>query len=431
MHAGVRCLVVAAIVVAGAPTLAAASQKDGAHEGLWNRSTLVDWVADIGGKESRYDELASVRRFGELQRAIEEVKQMVLHDARNEQEAIEGLRMILKHLASSTKDSLDADFMDPLRAKRDPRFRDIGAYNPDAEYDQAFIDGRYDYELSGKLGSVPYLSITVNGSREGRLSQLVGYLDDAEIRKHARPDGSFTLWLTKTKPRKPGAWLHLPDEANGVVIRQYVADRERDTLASFSIRAIGGRLPDVERTTDEEMALRFSNTTDYLVVSSTWHRTLLPQMRETPNTFVSSHSTAIGASAANRENYYQMAYYELGEDEALLVDVDPPDTVYWNLTSATIWHESHRYLSDPVSLTSSEVAKREDGTVRVVLARRDPGHPNWIKTFGHDRGFLILRIVGVEKHALPSVRKVSTSQLAEQLAADTPAPARAIESRPR
>ena len=97
--------------------------------------------------------------------------------------------------------------------------------------------------------------------------------------------------------------------------------------------------------------------------------------------------------------------------KVLLVDFDPPETVYWNLTSATIWHESHRYLTDPVSLTSSEVSKREDGTIRFIISREDPAHPNWIKTFAHDRGFLILRMVGVKTHPLPAVRRVLATEL--------------------
>lgn len=171
----------------------------GKHEAPWNQSLLLDWVAEIGGEESRYDDLEAVKRFEALQTAIEEVKQMVLHDARSEQEAIEGLRMILKHLAGSTRDSLAPDFRNPLFAKRDPRIRDIGAYNPDAEYDQAFIDGRYDYKLTGTLGSVPYVSITVNGTAPGKLSELVAYLDDSAIREHVDAAGHFTLWLTKEK----------------------------------------------------------------------------------------------------------------------------------------------------------------------------------------------------------------------------------------
>jgi hypothetical protein len=393
------------------PRLVSGDDSSDNGEPEWNDSDLLSWISEIGGKESRYDDLASVQSFETLQRTIEEVKQMVLHDARTEQEAIEGLRMILKHLASTTGDQLDHDFKNPLFSKRDPRNRDIGAYNPDAEYDQAFIDGRYDYKLSGVLGTVPYVSITVNGRADSKLSRLVAYLDDSEIRKHARADGSYVLWLTKQKPAEPGAWIQLPDHASGIVIRQYVGNRKEDELASFAIEAVGDPLPNVESVTDEEIALRFRKASGYLAVSSTWHRTLLPEMRKRPNHFVSSSATSIGASAANSDNYYQMAYYEMGPDEALVVDFAPPkDIVYWNLTSATIWHESHRYLTDPVSLTSSEVSKQEGGTVRFVISRKDPGHPNWIKTFAHDRGFLIFRMVGVKEHPLPVVRKISAAE---------------------
>jgi len=406
------CTVILATVAA---TSGASETDGGEHEGTWNHGGLLEWVAAIGDEESPYDELESVKSFERLQQSIEEVKQLVLHDAQTEQEAVEGLRMILKHLASSTNDAINADLMNPLIAKGDPRNRDIGAYNPDAEYDQARIDGHYDYKLTGNLGTVTYVSITVNATSPGKLSEVVAYLNDPAIREHADANGDFALWLTKQKPEEPGAWVELPDSADGVVIRQYVADRSRDTLARFAIEAVGDRLPNVETTTDLEIAGILAKTASYLLVSSTWHRTLLPQMRETPNQFVSSHATAIGASAANGENYYQMAYYELGDGEALVVDFEPPDTVYWNLTSATIWHESHRYLTDPVTMTSSEARRGDNGSVRFVLARTDPGHPNWIKTFGHERGFLILRMVGVEKHPLPTTQRVPLSEIPAEL----------------
>jgi hypothetical protein len=410
--------------IAGAPTLALVLlcfgcaggstpiAQDSADADRWNDSSLLQWVAGLAEDEGRFDELATVRSFEQLQATIEEVKQLVLKDSKNEQEAIEGLRMILKHLAVTTTDTLNPDYRNPLFAKRDPRDRSIGAYNPDAEYDQAFIDGRFDYKLTGDLGSVPYVSITVNGQAEGKFSQLVAFLDDTEIRKHTTPDGRYVLWLTKEKPEEPGGWVELPESANGIVIRQYVADREKNELASFAIEAVGEPLPDTESVSDDEIALRLRKAADYLAVSSTWHRTLLPEMRERPNHFVPSTGSAIGASAANRENYYQMAYYELDPGEALVIDFEPPPGIdYWNLTSATFWHESHRYLTDPVSLTSSEVEKREDGSVRFVLSREDPGHPNWVKTFAHDRGFLIFRMPGAAEQPVPKVRRVPLSRV--------------------
>jgi len=372
----------------------------------WNELDLLQWVDGLAEPGSPYDDLESAAQLERLQRAIEAVKEMVLAEARTEQEAVEGLRMVLKHLAIATRDWVDGDYRNPLFAKSDPRIRDIGAYNPDAEYDQALIDGRYDYRVSGDLGTVPYVSLTVNGRGGSQRSRALVYLDDAALRAHADEGGRFTLWLTKQRPDAPGAWAALPDEATDVVIRQYVSDRERQRLARFAIEAVGDPLPDVEITSDADVAGRMDRVASYLLVGSTWHRTLLPRMRERPNTFVPSTGSAIGASAANSENYYQMAYYEIDEGERLLVDLEPPDAVYWNLTSATIWHESQRYLTDPVSLTSDEVEVEEDGRVRFVVAREDPGHPNWIRTFGHTRGFLVLRIVGVVSHPLPAVTRV-------------------------
>lgn len=408
---GGRALVAALLL----PALAAcaggsvAGVVQGERDDRWNDAGLLEWVAAIGEPESRWDELESVRRFERLQRAIEEVKQLVLHDARTPQEAAEGLRAIVKHLAVANLDTLARDFRDPLEARRDPRPREVGAYNPDAEYDQAFIDGRFDYVLEGDVGDVPYLSITVNARGETEGTRAVAYLDDAQIRAHTR-EGHFRLWLTKERPAAPGAWVALPDAANGVVVRQYVADRGRDELARFSLRALDDDAS--HHPGEPEIARRLGKTADYLLVASTWHRTLLPQMRERPNDFVARPATAIGSNVANTENYYQMAYWELDPGEALLVDVATPESVYWNLTSATIWHESHRHLSDPVSLTAEEAERGDDGTLRFVLAPRDPGLPNWIDSFGHGRGFLILRIVGVDGHPLPTTRVVSAAELA-------------------
>ena len=380
----------------------------------WNDAQLLTWVAGLADDEARFEELETVQSFEALQATIEEVKQLVLQDSRNSQEAIEGLRMILKHLSVTTIDTLGVDFRNPLFAKKDPRNRDIGAYNPDAEYDQAMIDARYEYKLTGDLGTVPYVSITLNGRAEDRLSQLLAYRDDAAIRRHATPDGRYVLWLTHERPKGAGDWMALPKTADSIVVRQYVADREKDRLASFAIEAIGDPLPETDAITDAEVAMRLRKAADYLTVSSTWHRTLIPEMRDMPNRFFPSTGSAIGASAANRENYYQMAYYELNADEALVIDFVPPaDTVYWNLTSATFWHESHRYRTDPVSLTSSEVESREDGSVEFVVSRQDPDHPNWIKTFAHDRGFLIFRMPGAAEQSPPDVRRIPFAQLPE------------------
>ena len=300
-----------------------------------NWSSLVDWVAGIS-ETSPFDELESVKSFEQLQRSIEAVKQMVLADARTEAEAIEGLRMILKHLASSTNDSINTDLRNPLFAKRDPRNRDIGAYNPDAEYDQATIDGRYDYKLSGHVGTVPYLSVTVNGASADKFSELVAYLDDDAIRQHVGPDGGHPV-ADEGKLKAPGRWILYPTprtpSSSGSTSQTARATRSRRSRS---------RPWAIDCPTSRRSAMRrWRSASRTPLPISSWldvASTLLPRCGR-PRT-ASSAATAIGASAANAENYYQMAYYEIGAGEALAIDFTPPDTVYWNLTSATLWHES-------------------------------------------------------------------------------------------
>ena len=156
---------------------------------------------------------------------------MVLHDAANEQEAGEGLRGILKILSMEITDTIDSDYRNPLFKRLDTRHREVGAFNPDAEYDQTRIDGAYDYAITGNLGTVRYVSVTINGTDDAGKNTIVGYMDDQEIRALADRGGNFTIWLTKDKPNRPGGWIQITKQASGVVARQYIANRRKETMA--------------------------------------------------------------------------------------------------------------------------------------------------------------------------------------------------------
>jgi hypothetical protein len=66
-----------------------------------------------------------------------------------------------------------------------------------------------------------------------------------------------------------------------------------------------------------------------------------------------------------------------------------------------------------VSLTLDEVTKRPDGSVRFILTDKDPGLPNWIRTFQHKRGFLIMRMVRVDTNPVPTITRVKFADLAK------------------
>jgi hypothetical protein len=389
--------------------------QDKPQDKRWNEPDMLPFVSSLGGNgaPTEFDDLASVKQYEMLQTSLERLKQMILHDAKNEQEVGEGLRGILKIMAMEIGDTVDSDYMNPLFARRDTRHREVGAFNPDAEYDQTRIDGQYDYAITGNLGTVRYFSLTVNGIGPDGKNTIVGYMDDQDIRALADRNGDFTIWLTKEKPTKPGGWVQIGKDASGVVARQYIANRRKERLATFAVTAMGEHLPDIDRMSDDEIAFRIGKVTGALLVNATWHRTLMPFAKDKPNVFFERSGKALGGNIANTENLYDMAAYEVGDDEALVIDFKPPQTKFWNLTSATYWHESQNYLTQPVSLTLDEVTRRPDGTVRFILTDKNPGLPNWIRTFHHSRGFLIMRMVRVDTNPVPTITRVKLADMAK------------------
>jgi hypothetical protein len=409
------CLVGLAPVLASAAEPTPVQAGDAAKDKRWNEPDLLPFVSSLGGGGSptKFDSLASVKQYEMLQTSLEKLKQMILHDAADEQEVGEGLRGILKIMSMEITDTVDSDYMNPLFARLDSRHREVGAFNPDAEYDQTRIDGQYDYAITGNLGTVRYVSMTINGTGPDGKNIIVGYMDDQDIRALADKNGDFTIWLTREKPAKAGGWIKIDNSASGVVARQYIADRHKEKMATFAVTAVGAGLPDIDRMSDDEIGFRIGKVASALLVNSTWHRTLMPYAMGKPNTFFEKSGAAIGGNVANTENLYDMAHFQVGDDEALVIDFMPPKTKFWNLTSATYWHESQHYLTLPVSLTLDEVTKRPDGSVRFILTDKDPGLPNWIRTFQHKRGFLIMRMVRVDTNPVPTITRVKFADLAK------------------
>src|SRR4029453_14387112 len=82
-------------------------------------------------------------------------------------------------------------------------------------------------------------------------------------------------------------------------------------------------------------------------------------------------------------NVYAGGVYELGPDEALLIEVAVPVApAYSGFHLPNLWGES-LYFANPKSILNAfqgEVAR--DGARRYVVAHRDPGVPNWVDTTG-------------------------------------------------
>ena len=107
--------------------------------------------------------------------------------------------------------------------------------------------------------------------------------------------------------------------------------------------------------------------------------------------------TAIGAAAENKP---VIGRWELEPDEALILEVEPPEGVYWSYSLGNPWWETIHYGRHQSSLNAHQAVVDSDGLVRVVLCgSRDPGVANWLDTAGHSNGAMILRCVRTDDRA--------------------------------
>ena len=124
----------------------------------------------------------------------------------------------------------------------------------------------------------------------------------------------------------------------------------------------------------------------------------------------------MGAAAENRP---VMGSWQLGPDEALVVEVEPPHGLYWSYSLGNPWWETIDYGRHQSSLNGHQAVVDDDGIVRVVIAHRDPGVANWLDTAGHSEGPVILRCVRTETAPVPVTRVMPFANVGDALPAGT------------
>ena len=357
-----------------------------------------------------YSQSASHQALLEMEDVLTNSREMVLSDARTQQEANEGMRWLLRALAMSTEVAADANPRLPHFQRMDTQVRKVGGDNPDAEYHHAQIDGRFDYRITGNLGNVRYLGFTINAGQGMTPRRQIGYISDQML--DVDDYGNFTILLTREQPEEPGNWIPIPEDASGVLVREYIADRDAETLPTLDIEIIGGA-PPFSPPSDQEVAASIIGTTYAFLKLTTLHRSVLPRLLDEQNQFILATSEELGGAISGADNLYMIGSYQIEDDEALIVEIEPPDSRYWNLTLESRWHEIGDYLHRPTSRTLEDVEYGEDGSVQFVISHKDPGHPNWLDTSGHAFGFMTFRWVdGKEAEIdMPTTRLVKLQAL--------------------
>ena len=370
-------------------------------------STLINF--GISSNED-YSTLASHQALLDFEELLSAAREMVLNDARTEQEAVEGMRWLLRTVAMSVEVAADANPRRPHFQRMDTLVRKVGGDNPDAEYEFAAIDGQYDYKITGNIGSVRYLGFTFNAGQGTATRRQFAYLSDKTLKLDQ--DGNFTLILSQEPTDTSGQWIQIPDDASGILVRQYIANRKKEELATLNIDILGSPIQ-YSPVTDQEIADAIIGTSYAFLSLTTLHHRVLPELMEETNVFIEATSDSLGGAISGNDNLYMIGSYQLADDEALIMLVQPPKTRYWNIALESRWHETADYLHRPTSMTLDEVNYNEDGSVEFIVAHKDPGHPNWLDTSGHNFGFITLRWLDAmdEDVPMPELQVINWSDL--------------------
>ena len=285
----------------------------------------------------------------------------------------------------------------------------MGADNPDNHYQVAVISGAHRYRLHGNRGTVHTLTL---GTQRGHYGQgggmpPTGFLEGSKIATDENGDFEVTVSVAP----QPGNWLPMEPETGLLLVRQTFLDRDSERLASLRIeRTDGPHAPLPLTAAQVDQGLRDAGTlvAGASLLFAKWARDFQAHSNELPR-FDQEVSNRAGGDPTIA---YYHSHWRLGPDEALVIDVTPPPSVTWNFQLDNYWMESLDYRFFTIHLNKHSAAARPDGSVRLVVAHRDPGVPNWITTAGHTQGTMCFRWVRADTHPTPRTRVVKHADLA-------------------
>lgn len=336
--------------------------------------------------------------------------------ARDDLDVAEGVRYLTRLTRSALEQHLE--YKDPaapqfLRGNHET-IKGPGFDNPDQVPLVAAISGAYEYRIRGTRGSVVFLSFSTyyggDWGRSGR-SGRGGSLDASQLQIAA--DGSFEITIS-CEPRE-GNWLPMDPESHLLVVRQLCLDRRHEQLATLSIERIDGGAPPPPLD-PHGLARGLAAAGRYVLGSAEVFAEWSREFAARPNALALMDRARMAAVHADPAYAYVTGGFNLGDDEALLVELRPPPCDYWSLTLYNYWLETPDYRYHTVALNAATANVRADGSILAVVAHHDPGTPNWIETAGHRRGVLLLRWVRAEEHPVPTCEVIPLAEAAGRAA---------------
>ncbi len=330
--------------------------------------------------------------------------------AHNRLDLASGLRHLLVLAAIGIDEALRFD-PDPILGISRTSTDDVltwGMECPDAIYTRAVMRGDETYRLFGNRGTARYVGLQTMNGIVATANVLV---DELEV----DPQGNFEVIISADE--REGNWMRIDGDHPALVVRHFFYDWNIETPSSLRIERIGSGSERSRLTIDQHAVIsrQLVALGDFLYANlkffHDWGST------PTANEFLAPMDFSLVGGAA--ENRPVIGRWELQPDEALILEVKPPNGVYWSYSLGNPWWETIHYGRHQSSLNAHQAAVDSDGLLRTVVCSRDPGVANWLDTAGYSNGAMILRCVRTDTAPTPSTRVVKFDDIASALPGDT------------
>ncbi len=329
----------------------------------------------------------------------------------------EGFRWLARLAVYATQMEIEAgDPRHPFFVRYETPHNQWGGPNPDNVYLRANVDPQYDYRIWANVKDVRQVIFSLNEG-DMQLGEYGVYCECTLEELDVGEDGTLEIFLTNEK--RSGNWMPMHENGRLFTIRVYQSDWERDAAPPFHIERIGAEGVSRPPLDPAFVANALDRSANWIEKTATYWNAYTEGAwnRATPNKASRAGSTKGGADNI----LYGNCMWQLAEDEALLIECDKPDADYFGFTLHTMgWLESGDFADRQTSLSGHQLHYDGDGKMRVVLAHRDPGTPNWIDIGGRERGMLVFRWVWARNNPKPTSRVLPLGALRGALPDDHP-----------
>jgi len=330
----------------------------------------------------------------------------------------EGLRYLLRYLSAGIAMCVEFDDVDhPELGSLIENRRSWGMDNPDTKYGFCRLAPDAAYRVTGDPGSATQLELQVNTGHfaDGRFGEwrALSRLETDELVLGA--DGSVDIVISETRPADAENWMASGPEASYLHVREYFGDWRTERPALFAVERIEAALP-AASLVRSDLERRMELLGLWLTAGAkSWAQMGAGLAGAPPGEIVPftppQDATGLGGQA------YGMGAYRCAADEAVILEVAPPEARYWSLSLATWFWESADIANRQCSVNHTQATVDPDGIARFVISHRDPGHPNWLDPAGYERGTVAVRYLYPEVISPVAYRTCAFDDLAAQLGA--------------